>query len=121
MTWYSKNAVSIFDKLTSDEEISKCIEDYIISVTYKNRFDSKNVPQLVLIVMSLLMNDDTILNDDGELQEVIDLFKGYFITKINKNILNFDMDEFKKNYEICGRLAILKKKYSKKTGLCCIK
>ena len=120
MTWYSKNAVSIFDKLTSDEEIIKCIEDYIISVTYKNRFDSKNVPQLVLIVMSLLMND-TILNNDAELQEVLDLFNNYFITKINKNIINFDMDEFKKNYEICTRLAILKKKYSKKTGLCCIK
>jgi hypothetical protein len=33
----------------------------------------------------------------------------------------FDIDEFKKNYEICTRLAILKITYSKKSGLCCIK
>ena len=119
MTWYSKNSVAIFYKLTADETVIKCIEDYLLSVTYKKRFDCKNVPQLVLIVMSLITHHD--LKSDIELQELLDLFQGYFILKINKNVISFDIDEFKKNYEICSRLAILKITYSKKSGLCCIK
>ena len=120
MTWYSKNSVVIFEKLTADETVIKYVEDYLLSVTYKKRFDCKNVPQLVLMVISLLGTDHN-LNHDGELQELLDLFQSYFILKINKNIHMFDIDEFKKNYEICTRLAILKITYSKKSGLCCIK
>jgi hypothetical protein len=71
------------------------------------------------MVMSLLGTEHHLKND-GELQELLDLFKSYFILKIN-NIVNFNTDEFKKNYEICSRLAILKITYAKKSGLCCIK
>ena len=113
-----------YNKLTADESIIKSIEDYIeYIITYKNRFDYKNVPQLVLIVMSLIVNDkENNLNHDGELQELLDLFQNYFIIRITKNnIINFDINEFKKKYEICVRLAILRINYSKKTGLCCIK
>ena len=74
MTWYSKNSVAIFEKLTADESVIKCIEDYLISVTYKKRFDCKNVPQLVLIVMSLItdhnLNGHHNLKSDIELQEL---------------------------------------------------
>ena len=124
MTSYSKNSLALYNKLTADESIIKSIEDYIeYIITYKNRFDYKNVPQLVLIVMSLIVNDkENNLNHDGELQELLDLFQNYFIIRLtNNNILNFDINEFKKKYEICTRLAILRINYSKKNGLCCIK
>ena len=76
MTWYSKSSVAIFEKLTADESVIKCVEDYLLSVTRKSRFDCKNVPQLVLMVMSLLGTEHHLKND-GELQELLDLFKSY--------------------------------------------
>ena len=40
--------------------------------------------------------------------------------KENKNLDVFDVNEFKKSYEICARLAILKLKFTGKSALNCI-
>jgi hypothetical protein len=105
-----------------------CIDDYITNTIFVTKtFDAKNVPQIVLILVTLFSRSkeyidlEKTLKNDGELQELLDHFHTYILSRIkeNPNLIDFNSNEFKKSYDICARLVIFKLNYSKKTSLFC--
>jgi hypothetical protein len=88
-------------------------------------FDAKNVPQMVLILMTLLTRgtnfiEKKIKNDD-ELQQLLEIFYNYIIDRIkeNPNLIEFNVKDFKKSYDICVRLAVMKLQFSGKSAFSC--
>jgi hypothetical protein len=112
----------------------KCIDDYIENtISLTKNFNSINTPQLLLIITTLLQRNKQYIDveknikDDGELQELLEKFYDYVLLKIKEylteykcNKHNFNKNDFKKTYDICCRLVILKFKFSKKDGFLCI-
>lgn len=122
------NALFVFESLLRDHTFMSCIDDYIINTVFATKtFDAKNVPQLVLILMSLLSRTANFVDvgkkikNDGELQHLLEIFQTYITDRIkeNPNLSEFDAHEFKKSYEICMRLAIMKLKFTSKRALFC--
>jgi hypothetical protein len=124
------SALFVFECLLRDNSFMFCIDDYIINTIFATKtFDAKNVPQLVLILMSLLTRKNNFVNvekkikNDSELKHLLEIFYNYIIERIkeNPNLLDFNLDEFKKSYDICARLAVMKLKFSSKNALFCIR
>lgn len=124
------NALFVFECLLRDNTFMSSIDNYIINTIFVTKtFDAKNVPQMVLILMTLLTKGETHINiekqlkNDTELHDLLNIFYTYIVDRINENhyLNDFNTDEFKKSYDICTRLAIMKLKFSNKTGLCCIR
>ena len=128
------NVVFIFETLLRDNMFMKCIDDYIIkTISLTKNFNSINVPQLLLIISTLLQRNKQYIDiekkikDDGELQELLEKFYDYVLLKIKESLTEyecnkyiFNINDFKKTYDICCRLVILKFKFSKKDGFLCI-
>ena len=119
------NAIFVFECLLRDNSLMSAIDTYILNNIFITKtFDAKNVPQLVLNIMLLMLSKSIKKNlrNDNDLQSLLDLFYTYIINKIkeNPNLNEFNTDEFKKSYDICVRLAILKLKFKNKNSLCCI-
>ena len=128
------NSDFVFETLLRDYEFMNSIDDYILkNIKLNKTFYSKNVPQLVLIIITLLVNkkdyidSENNINNDNELQQLLELFYTYSVKKIKETISIlkyqdcFNIEEFKLLYDTCSRLVILKFKFKKKTGLFCIK
>jgi hypothetical protein len=125
----NNNALLVFECLLRDNTFMSFIDDYITNTIFSTKtFDAKNVPQLVLILMTLFFRTNNFVDvgrkikNDKELQDLLEIFHTYIIDRIkeNKNLDVFDANEFKKSYEICARLAILKLKFTGKSALNCI-
>ena len=122
------NALFLFDCLLRDNTFMSTIDIYISNTIFiAKTVDAKHVPQLVLILMTLLIKHKTYkiernLKNDNELQQLFDIFYTYIVSKIkeNPNLIEFDATEFKKSYDICIRLAILKIKFKAERGLACL-
>jgi len=124
------NALYVFECLLRDNTFMSSIDEYIINTIFITKtFDAKNVPQMVLILMTLLTKHKSYIDvekhikNDGELQQLLEIFYNYIIDRIKENhyLNDFDIDEFKKSYDICARLAVLKLKFSSKTPMWCIR
>jgi len=122
------NALFVFECLLRDNTFMTCIDDYIINTIFVTKtFDAKNVPQLVLILMGLLTHTTNFIEvekkikNDEELYALLEIFHTYIIDRIkeNPNLLEFNITEFKKSYDICARLAIMKLKFTNKNSLFC--
>jgi hypothetical protein len=121
------NALFVFDCLLRDNAFMCIIDEYISNVIFiAKTVDAKSVPQLVLILITLIKRKTSIdvektLKNDGEMQNLFEIFYTYIVGKIkeNPNLNEFDDKEFKKSYEICVRLAILKFKFKNKNALAC--
>jgi hypothetical protein len=119
-------ALFVFECLLRDNTFMSIIDTYISNTIFSSKtIDAKDVPQLVLILMTLLVKHKTSnveknLKNDTELQELFHIFYNYIVVKIkeNPNLTDFDNDEFKKTYEICIRLAILKLKFKTTSWWC---
>jgi hypothetical protein len=125
----NNNAIYVFECLLRDNTFMVSIDDYIINTIFATKtFDAKNVPQLVLIIMTLLTHGKNFINvektikNDSELHHLLEIFYTYIIDKIkeNPNLDSFNIIEFKKSYDICTRLAIMKLKFTNKDSLFCI-
>ena len=125
----NNNALLVFECLLRDNSFMQGIDDYITNTIFSTKtFDAKHVPQLVLILMTLFARTNNFIDvsrkikNDQELQDLLEIFHTYIIDRIkeNKNLDVFDVNEFKKSYEICARLAILKLKFTGKSALNCI-
>jgi hypothetical protein len=125
----NNNALLVFECLLRDNTFMSCIDDYITNTIFSTKtFDAKNVPQLVLILMTLFSQGTDFVDvsrkikNDKEFQDLLEIFHTYIVDRIkeNKNLDVFDANEFKKSYEICARLAILKLKFTGKSKLNCI-
>jgi hypothetical protein len=126
----NNNALYVFECLLRDNTFMSSIDDYIINTIFVTKtFDTKNVPQLVLLIMTLLTNGDTSIIDikqklknDTDLKYLLELFYTYTLDKINENLyLNeFSVIDFKKTYNICVGLAIIKLKFKNKSSFFCI-
>jgi hypothetical protein len=123
------SALFVFECLLRDNAFMSCIDDYIMNIIFATKtFDAKNVPQLVLILVNLFSRSKNFidveksLKNDSELNQLLEIFHTYIIDRIkeNPNLNEFDVNEFKKSYDICARLAIFKLKFSKKTSLFCV-
>ena len=124
------NALFVFECLLRDNTFMSSIDEYIITTIFVTKtFDVKHVPQLVLILMTLLSKGTNYIDigkkikNDSELQHLLEIFYNYITDRIKENLylLEFNITDFKKSYDICVRLAILKLKFTGKTGLCCIR
>jgi hypothetical protein len=124
------NALFVFECLLRDNTFMSSIDEYIINTIFITKtFDAKNVPQMVLILMTLLTKGETYINiekhlkNDTELHDLLTIFYTYIIDRIkeNPNLIGFNTTEFKKSYDICARLAVLKLKFTNKSALCCIR
>jgi hypothetical protein len=124
------NALFVFECLLRDNTFMSSIDDYILNTIFVTKtFDAKNVPQMVLILMTLLTNGNTHINIEKQLKnetnlyDLLNIFYTYIIDRIKENhyLNDFDTDEFKKSYEICSRLAVMKLKFSNKSALFCIR
>lgn len=130
----NNNVLYIFETLLRDNILMKCIDDYIDNIIFITKnFNSVNTPQLVLIISTLIQRNKKYIDieknikDDDELKELLVKFYDYVVSKINEYIIkykcdknNFNKNDFKKLYDICCRLVILKFKYSNKNGFLCI-
>jgi len=125
----NNNALFVFECLLRDYTFMSCIDDYITNTIFSTKtFDAKNVPQLVLILMTLFTGANNFVNvtktikNEKEFKDLLEIFYTYIIDRIkgNKILDEFNVDEFKKSYEICVRLAILKIKFRGKNSLICI-
>ena len=123
------NALFVFECLLRDNTFMSSIDEYIINTIFITKtFDAKNVPQMVLILMTLLTKGETYINiekhlkNDTELHNLLTIFYTYIVDRIKENhyLNNFNTDEFKKSYDICARLAVMKLKFSNKSGLYCL-
>lgn len=120
------NALFLFDCLLRDNAFMSTIDIYISNTIFiAKTVDAKHVPQLVLILVTLLFKHNTYrvdknLKNDIELQQLFDIFYTYIVSKIkeNPNLTEFNADEFKKSYEICMRLAIMKFTFKEKKWGC---
>ena len=126
----NNNALYVFECLLRDNTFMSSIDEYIINTIFVTKtFDAKNVPQMVLILMTLLSKGDTYINiekqlkNDTELHDLLSIFYTYIVDRIKENhyLNNFNTDEFKKSYDICARLAVMKLKFSNKSGLYCLR
>jgi hypothetical protein len=124
------NALFVFECLLRDNVFMCAIDEYIVNTIFVTKtFDAKNVPQMVLIMMTLLTKSNLHINiekhikNDSDLHKLLDIFYTYIVDRIkeNPNLIDFNIVEFKKSYEICSRLAVLKLKFSNKSGFCCIR
>ena len=123
------NALFVFECLLRDNTFMSSIDEYIINTIFITKtFDAKNVPQMVLILMTLLTKGETYiniekhLNNDTELHNLLTIFYTYIIDRIKENpkLIDFNTTEFKKSYDICARLAVMKLKFTNKSGLYCL-
>jgi hypothetical protein len=123
------NALFVFECLLRDNVFMCAIDEYIVNTIFVTKtFDAKNVPQMVLIMMTLLTKSNLHINiekhikNDSDLHKLLDIFYTYIVDRIkeNPNLIDFNIIEFKKSYEICSRLAVLKLKFSNKSGFCCV-
>jgi hypothetical protein len=106
------NALFVFECLLRDNVFMCAIDEYIVNTIFVTKtFDAKNVPQMVLIMMTLLTKSNLHINIEKHIVDRI---------KENPNLIDFNIIEFKKSYEICSRLAVLKLKFSNKSGFCCV-
>ena len=123
------NALFVFECLLRDNTFMSSIDEYITNTIFITKtFDAKNVPQMVLILMTLLTKGETSINiekqlkNDTDLHDLLTIFYTYIADRIKENpyLNDFNRDEFKKSYDICARLAVLKLKFSNKSGLYCV-
>lgn len=123
------NAAYVFDCILRDNNFMECIDEYITStIASAKTFDTRHVPQMVLIIMTLLDTNNNYVDvkktikDDAELQALLELFYVYILNKIMKEegLAGFNKKEFKQSFDICCRLAILKLKYKNKNSFFCI-
>ncbi len=123
------NALLVFECLLRDNVFMSAIDEYIVKTIFVTKtFDAKNVPQMVLIIMTLLTKSNLHINiekhikNDKDLHDLLTIFHTYIVDRIkeNPNLIDFNIIEFKKSYEICSRLAVLKLKFSNKSGFCCV-
>jgi hypothetical protein len=122
------NSEFVFEYLLRDTNLMTTIDDYISNTIFITKtFDAKQVPPLVLILMTLfkktIFDIEKHIKNDMEFAALLDLFHTYILSRINENpnLIDFNRDEFKKSYEICARLAVMKLKYSDKNGFWCIR
>ena len=122
------NPEFVFEYLLRDNTLMTTIDDYISNTIFITKtFDAKQVPQLVLILMTLfkktILDIEKNIKNDIEFAALLELFHTYVLSRINENpnLIDFNRDEFKKSYDICARLAVLKLKFSGKNGFCCIR
>ena len=102
-----------------DNYLEKKIE---LNPKINKTFESKNAPEVVLLLSSLLLHSNNYINveknirDDNDIRELFELFYVYIVNKIEELIKGAysDKEEFKLLYDICCRLVILKFKYAKK-------
>jgi hypothetical protein len=122
-------ALFVFETLLRDNTFMSAIDDYIMNTIFVTKtFDAKNVPQMVLILMTLLTKGNTYINiekqlkNDTELHDLLTIFYTYIVDRIkeNPNLIDFNINDFKISYDICARLAVMKLKFSNKSGLCCV-
>jgi hypothetical protein len=123
-------ALFVFECLLRDNTFMTAIDDYITNTVFITKtFDAKNVPQMVLILMTLLTKSETHINieqhlkNDTNLHQLLDIFYTYIVDRIkeNPNLIEFNISDFKISYDICARLAVLKLKFSKNSAFSCIR
>jgi hypothetical protein len=123
------NAIFVFECLLRDNAFMSSIDEYIINTIFVTKtFDAKYVPQMVLLLMTLLskgthyIDIEKQLKNDSELQHLLEIFYTYITDRIKENpyLVEFNTIEFRKSYDICVRLAVLKLKFSNKSGLRCL-
>jgi hypothetical protein len=123
-------ALFVFECLLRDNTFMSAIDDYITNTVFITKtFDAKNVPQMVLILMTLLTKSETHINveqhlkNDMNLHQLLDIFYTYIVDRIkeNPNLIDFNINDFKISYDICARLAVLKLKFSKNNAFFCIR
>ena len=122
------NSEFVFEYLLRDTILMTTIDEYISNTIFITKtFDAKHVPPLVLILMTLfkktIIDIEKNIKNDIEFAALLELFHTYILSRINENpnLIDFNRDEFKKSYDICARLAVLKLKFSDKDGFCCIR
>ena len=127
----NNNALFVFECLLRDNTFMDCIDDYIsTTINSTKTFDAKNVPALVLIIMTLLsktkpkthIDVGQNIKNDEELSQLLDVFYNYIIDRIKDEpeLKVFDKNEFKISYDICVRLAVLKLKFKNKNTFSCL-
>ena len=127
------NVTFVFECILRNNSFMDYIDEYINkTLLTSNKFDTKHVPQMVLLIMTLLDTNNNYVDvkntikDDGELQDLLELFYAYIIKKImldTKNETELNQREFKHSFDICCRLAIFKLKLNfknKKKTLGCM-
>ena len=123
------NALFVFECLLRDNTFMACIDNYITTTINSTKtFDAKNVPQMVLLLMTLFTRSNNFVDvgknikNDEELQQLLDIFYNYIIDRIKDEpaLTAFDKNEFKISYDICVRLAVLKLKFKGKNTFKCI-
>ena len=128
------NSLFIFETLLRDNIFMSTIDNYLekkieLNPKINKTFESKNAPELVLLLSSLLLHSNNYINveknirDDNDIRELFELFYVYIVNKIEELIKGpySHKEEFNLLYDISCRLVILKFKYTKKTGMFCIK
>ena len=128
------NSLFIFETLLRSNIFMTSIDNYLekkieLNPKINKTFESKNAPEVVLLLSSLLLHSNNYINveknirDDNDIRELFELFYVYIVNKIEELIKGAysDKEEFKLLYDISCRLVILKFKYTKKTGMFCIK
>jgi hypothetical protein len=125
------NALFVFECLLRDNTFMACIDNYISTIINSTKtFDAKNVPALVLLVMTLLTKSKSEsyvdvgknIKNDEELSQLLDIFYNYIIDRIKDEpeLKVFDKKEFKISYDICVRLAVMKLKFKNKNTFSCL-
>ena len=122
------NSEFVFESLLRDNNFMTNIDNYITNTIFVEKsFDVKHVPQLVLLIMTLLKKSTPYIDveqkikNDTELKDLLDIFYTYIFKKIEEilHLIEFDKKELKKSYDICARLAVLKLKFTNKSFLGC--
>jgi hypothetical protein len=126
----------VFDCILRDNIFMECIDEYITTTIASTKtFDAKHVPQMVLIIMTLLDTHNNYVDvkkhikNDEELKQLLELFYEYIFNFLKSKVQAegskvqaelFNKKEFKQSFDICCRLAILKLKFKNKSGFFCV-
>jgi hypothetical protein len=118
----------LFEYVLRDTNLMTTIDEHISNTIFITKsFEAKYVSPLVLILMTLLKHStldiESKMKDDNDFAALLEHFYTYILARIieNPNLTEFNRDDFKKSYEICSRLAVMKIKFSNKNGFCCIR
>jgi len=117
------NGTHIFEFLLKNNEIMKFFDDSINVYIKNGNLNSLKVPELVLCIVTIINNICLPLLEKFKFKyydEDIILLLEHFYTYITQKItIEFNSKELYDIYNISVKLAIMKFKYSKNTGLFC--
>ena len=123
------NATFIFECILRNSKFMDAVDQFIETIIKNtNTFSPENVPQLVLLIMTML-SESYVVKNETDLAQLFEIFYNYIMTKINKykDDHNYDFwfyeEKFKQSFQICIKLAVLKLNFSfrknKSNSWCC--